>query len=155
MKCKKIRDILLTEYIDGRADETIKMETERHLKECNECGEYYKVLKEKVVAPLRKAERVEAPEGTWEGVRDRIIQRELDKRKIPAFLNIRKPAMVLISTLVLLVLVFGGAGYMKYTGERSLNDYIEGQASFLLALSEGTDIDNGNGFGTSIEEYFL
>lgn len=155
MKCERIREKLLTEYIDGRASETVKLDVERHLNKCGACLEYYRVLREKVVSPLQKAEPMEAPKEVWDGVRDRIIQRELDKRKVPAFFGLRKPAMALASVLVLIALVFGGARYMQYEERKALNDYLEGEASFLLALGEGTDVDNGNGFGTSIEEYFL
>ena len=48
MKCERIREKLLTEYIDGRATETLKMEIEKHLEDCNDCKEYYQTLKEKV-----------------------------------------------------------------------------------------------------------
>ena len=155
MKCERVREKLLTEYVDGRASETIKMEVERHLNGCGECREYYQTLKEKVVSPLQEAGPMEAPEKVWEGVRDRIIQRELDKEKVPVFFGMRKPVMALVSVVVLMALVFGGAKYMQYEKDNALNDYLEGEASFLLALGEGTDVDNGNGFGTSIEEYFL
>ncbi len=154
MKCKKVRDILLTEYIDDRSGAALKEQIAQHLETCNDCREYYDILKEKVVRPLQEVSYAEAPEEIWEGVRNRIIQKELDKRKLPVFPRKRKLVMALVSVLLLIVLGLGGVRYVQYADEKSVNDYLEQEASFLLALGEGADVDNGNGFGISIEEYF-
>ena len=154
MKCKEVRGILLTEYIDDRSGASRKEQVEQHLETCNDCREYYDILKEKVVRPLQEVSYAEAPEEIWEGVRNRIIQKELAKRKLPVFPRKRKLVMALVSVLLLIVLGLGGVRYVQYADEKSVNDYLEQEASFLLALGEGADVDNGNGFGISIEEYF-
>jgi len=154
MKCKEVRDILLTEYIDDRSGASRKEQIEQHLETCNDCREYYETLKEKVVRPLREVSYAEVPGEIWEGVRDGIIQKELDKRRLSVFSGKRKLVMAIVSVLLLIVLGLGGVRYIQYADEKSLNDYLEQEASFLLALGEGADVDNGNGFGISIEEYF-
>ena len=39
MNCKKIRELILTDYIDGEADEKTKMSVNAHVAECAECKE--------------------------------------------------------------------------------------------------------------------
>ena len=40
MKCKKIQEIILTDYLDGQLDEKQRSSLGRHLAECKSCKEF-------------------------------------------------------------------------------------------------------------------
>ena len=153
MKCSKVKDLLLTDYMDGETSPELSKKIEEHLITCETCRDLYAAVKERTVLPLREAESIDPPEGLLGLVRDRI-----SAKKQPAILfNISsflkpvylmgKPALVAVS---ILLIVLAGVKYQQVRDHALTKDFLEQQMTYF----DDTN-GNGNGFGTSIEEFFL
>ena len=166
MKCEKVRDLILTDYLDGRMAEGDKRELELHLATCNRCREFSAAAKRVVAEPFNTAERVSPPESVWHNIRDtikageRVIARSpvadfLDKLK--SFLVFPKPAFA-VATVAVAVLLAVFIARLPAEKQVVLNDYLDEQVTFLVSLdTDVIDAYNGGSvdLDTSIEEYFL
>jgi len=159
MKCNKVRDILLTDYIDGELDRETSSRVEEHLSGCAACRTFYETVKARTEAPFRDAEDIKPPEGLWERIEAEIsrqnapLQRPDLAEVLSSIFSLKKPVLAAVSILVLIAVFFGGSRYMQYRNYNLAKDYLDQQVSYLLGADENGE--NGNGFGTSIEEYFL
>lgn len=74
MNCKKIRDIVITDYIDNELDEKTRREIEQHLNNCADCRAFEKALLSTVVGPLKNAETVNPPDVLWSRIKNNLEQ---------------------------------------------------------------------------------
>src|SRR3989339_1892981 len=75
MSCKRIQELLLTDYSDGESDSTTNSWMENHLSQCHSCREYHLLLRQGVMGPLAGLTSARPPESIWEEIR-RSITRE-------------------------------------------------------------------------------
>lgn len=76
MNCERIRDIIITDYIDHELDEKKQKEIEDHLSNCANCRAFEKALITAVVEPLRNSPAVNLPETLWSKIRNSLEQEE-------------------------------------------------------------------------------
>lgn len=145
MKCKKIREILMTDYIDGEIDTLLKTKVEDHIKGCKGCFMAKNELEANISAPLRGAELIKPPEELWHKIKD-AIEEEVPTEKNFEITNVlrelfiaRRPAMVAV-TAIALFLVIGGLTRSHYVKKDMLNSYFAEQVEFVDSLNNG---DNG------------
>ena len=154
MKCEEIKNLII-DYIDGEIDEAGYKNIKAHLDTCASCRKLEQSLKETVIDPIKMAERIDAPEGIWQRISDRI---QSPSFKWTDALRIKKPLLVpVVVALTLFVVAF----FLKKPPitENMLNEYIGEHVEFLSELAENgedsyfalEDID----LGTSIEKYLL
>ena len=161
MKCNKVRDILMTDYIDGELAQEAFLKIKEHLAGCIACREFYETVKARVDVPFKEADRIKPPEDLWEKVEERIAAERAPAQRpdlaeiLSRVFSLRRPVLAAVSILVLIAVFFGGNRYMQYRNYNLSKDYLDQQVSYLLGSDENGENDNGNGFGTSIEEYFL
>ncbi|MFC1621255.1 zf-HC2 domain-containing protein [Candidatus Omnitrophota bacterium] len=152
MNCKKIRELIMTDYVDGEAGPKLEREIRKHLAGCGSCREFEIALKKKAIEPFKNAGKLEAPDTIWDNVREAITA----PQATPVFI-IRRPAfsLALAAVTVILIAVFT---MPFFTAPRPVAGYIEEQAEFFAYLDNGESgfmNEEDEGLGTAIEEYFL
>ena len=160
MKCKKIQKLILTDYSDGELDQALKDEIKSHISTCSSCRQLEENLKKQIIYPLKKTERVEAPEEIWRKIKETIEGPEREnaylsiQELLASLFAIRKPLLAAVS-IVLVLLIGGGILTRSYFTERtSMNVFMEDQLDFLDSLTNGNGSkDSENGMWT--EEFFL
>jgi len=164
MNCKEIKD-LISIYIDGELNEALQKEVKQHLNTCDQCKQLEEALREIVIKPFKKAEKIKAPEAVWHQVKTTIEEKPtkcflhdvIDKLLSSFF--IRKPAFAVVT---IMVLIFMGAALIKWVpfdSQEAVNTYLEEQIQFLSYLESDERIDYSDmddvELGTTIEEYLL
>ncbi len=156
MRCKKIRELILTDYIDGELDSGVSEKIESHLASCEGCR---KVKEEAsgVTASLRGSARLDPPETLWAGIKEAIEEENAAKENdvffgIREFLAAKKPVLAVMATAFAIAAVVLVKSYVY--DPLVLNAYMVEQMEFLDYL------DNGNGgaspdSGIPFEDLFL
>ncbi|HPS20494.1 MAG TPA: zf-HC2 domain-containing protein [Candidatus Omnitrophota bacterium] len=165
MNCDRIKEIILTDYIDGEMKEEQKKFIDRHLSGCADCRNFYETVKTDAKDVFQGAERPELPEAVWQKVKTAIIEKQIKSENpvrrfwesLSDLLVIPRPVVAVATVAVFFCIVLALAGIkITRTGDLSVNmqhmvelfDYSAGGAA------DDTE-ENQSGFGTSIEEYFL
>ena len=113
MKCEDVKELILTDYLDGQLGKEMKAQIEKHLTICKGCKEYEFLTRTAAVEPFDNLEKYSPPEATWNKIREQI-EEELPLQeptnpfadlihRVKTFLYIPKPAFVVTSILVLLL----------------------------------------------------
>jgi anti-sigma factor RsiW len=156
MKCDRIRELIMTVYVDGEASASEKKLVEEHMVSCEACRAFHRDVVEKAVAPLRESGVLEPDGAVWVRIKERIggkqeaplegILERLRRGLIPD-----RPALALVSVTALLV-----AGILVWAmfGGNGTSDYLEDQIYFVNSLVEE---ENGSYMDLGIpgEDYFL
>jgi anti-sigma factor RsiW len=143
MKCDKVKELLLTDYIDGELDPETLEEVTNHLKECASCRELEQELRGGVVEPLRESGIEQPSEAVWLNIKGRIEEETENPlvealRKARETLTFRRPALAIVSAVALLLIV--SAPIAKYYYDRNAAEtYLEEQISFFDALNNGSE----------------
>lgn len=166
MKCDKIQELILTDYLDGQINEEQKTDIEKHLASCADCKEYGVVARETTITPFNNAEKLSPPEAIWDKVKDRIENEQLQEgtnpfanliSSIKSVLYIPKPAFAVAAVSIILLII---VAVIKLPSDNqkivklSAEDQIECISYLLGAFNEGPTDENDD-FGSSVEEYFL
>lgn len=149
MDCHKIKEILMTDYVDGELTGQMQERIKEHLASCPACKQFEESLLRNAVNPLRGSATIRPPAWLWTRISQGIREKEKKRRSwIPFFV----PAAVLAG-IVAGFIWFGPGQRIDEPGRSVISD----QMDFLSEL----EVINGNGdaykvnFGTGIEEYFL
>jgi anti-sigma factor RsiW len=162
MECKRTKELLLSDYRDGRLDESSSSELKAHLDKCFDCRSFEAAIREAAVLPFKDLQRHEVPEAVWRNIKERIADRgdrplsllEVIKGRLKVLAS-PKPALVFASTMVIFLVMFGAIA--KYRVERGrFQDYFAQQMDFYSMLDHGqeNDIDIAR-TGNSMEEYIF
>jgi len=161
MDCKKVRDILISGYIDGEVTGKARDIIKGHLALCSQCQEYELNLRKHTAEVFTPAGRVKPPEEVWHKIKDNIA-REKQKvwgvrfvEMIYEFINMRRPVLALSSVAVVLLLVIV---FVRFPVQREnmANIYLVEQVEYFSHL-KGNNGTNGSSvdLGTDIEKYFM
>ena len=82
MNCKKIRELLLTDYLDKQTGLELRTEVEEHLKICPECRRLEAEIRRAIVLPFKDVKGPQAPQYLWLNIKERITERESRKRSL-------------------------------------------------------------------------
>ncbi len=166
MKCKKVKELILTDYLDGQANEEQKKNIEKHLSNCELCREYVLAVRKTAFNPFINAERQNPPEAVWHKIKEQIKDEQLQGltmpfadlvRRIKSFAFAPKPALA-FATIV--IVIFVAVIIMKLPSENSEVVKVDTEKqiecmNYLLGVFDQDSMTENNDFGTSIEEYFL
>lgn len=145
MECEKIRELLLTDYLDKEADITVRTRVQKHLEACSACKRFEEEVRRTAVEPFRNAVKPQVPVSIWYAVREAIGQRQ---SRAPGMLDAIKerlkvfyapgPALAFASTAAVALIVFGLI--TNYTMDRNrLKDYFAQQMAFYATLNNGEE----------------
>ena len=164
MKCKKIQELIMTDYLDGEVDQNTAQYIEQHLKTCQRCQEIEERVRGAAVNPFKNTQRLQPPQSLWQNIRDEIIaQKEPEKTffsdikdTIRTLLLTRRPALVMAGALITIVITLGILQRPPTTKE-VVETYFDEQINAYTYLQNVNGDLNGDriDFGTALEEYFL
>ena len=167
MKCEYVKELILTDYLDGQLEKEQKSQIEKHLTICKSCKEYELLTRTAAVEPFDNLEKHNLPEATWNKIREQIeeelpLQEPANSfadlmRRIKTFLYIPKPAFVVTSMIVLLLVAITviklpteEQNIMKVNPESQIECI-----TYLMSVFDQETMNGNDDFGTSIEELFL
>jgi len=170
--CKRIQELLMTDYIDGELKPPRKEDIEVHLKVCRECREFKLGVEKAAVKPFRDSGLINPPDYLWHRIKDSLAAEPPKKSALAAIIDRLKvksyplrPALIYATLAVLIAVVFGlnllrgpAGGQKIASAYRPVNDYLEENMEFLAFLDgngNGESVYTDTGLGTYIEEYFL
>ncbi|MFH2012338.1 MAG: hypothetical protein ABIJ37_06540 [Pseudomonadota bacterium] len=167
MNCKKAKNLILTDYLDGYIKGKAKNAIEDHIEQCNDCREFFAIARKAVIEPFDGIVREKTPEFVWQNLRATIQKGRKRKYYNPAkvllerlqFLTlVPKPRLVFVSVLSIFLIVVMSIRFStvkqnqeptKMTSDKQ-NDYL-----YLMDYSNISANNGSIGYGTDIEEYFL
>ena len=76
MKCKKIQELLLTDYPDGEVRGRLKNKVEEHLRTCFKCREFERELRGAAIDPFQNTTKITPRDVVWERVRESFVSEE-------------------------------------------------------------------------------
>jgi hypothetical protein len=117
MNCKKIQDIIITDYIDNELDGQRQKEIKEHLDNCVACRAFQEALVAMVREPLHNAETAVPPEALWIKIKNRLEQEE-ENGNYPALEDLFfafRPKWVNVALVILLFLFTAVAGHYLTT----------------------------------------
>jgi predicted anti-sigma-YlaC factor YlaD len=165
MNCEKIKELILTDYIDNEMSDEVRIRLNIHFANCHKCKEFLETVKNTVVSPFTNVKKVEPSGFLWYRLKEAIIAQQRKKpglvtgileRLRPVF-YIPKPALVM-STVMVLVFVVVLTNTLRLSDKEKLESSRETQAEYSVYSIEtpvSALLNNDNGFGTLVEKYFL
>jgi len=166
MKCRKIRELILSDYIDGELDERTEKAVREHIAGCAGCAAFEKNVRGAVVEPFQMGLREKVPETLWNSVRAAIVEEgmrasafEVVTRNLRVLLGALRPVYAPAAVVLLAAMFFLAINVSSGRKKDLLNSYLMDQAEFVVSLQAGEG--NGyseiteEGFGTDIEEFLL
>ncbi len=156
-KCEAIRDLILTDYIDGELDKAAAGQLEGHLQDCRDCRAFLKEVKAGAALPFVKAQPQPVPAQLWDSIRQNIENEGQAPGLMEGFINGFKglfvfPRLVpVLASLVVMLL----AGSMELNTIQVRQAQAKEQGEYLVALMSPSSQGDNNDAGTPIEHYFL
>jgi predicted anti-sigma-YlaC factor YlaD len=155
-RCDQIKELIMTEYIDGLSDKIVIGQVEGHLLDCSECRAFFKDVKNTVV-PFEQASQQPVPAELWASIKQSIEQKHQAVNPLEGFMEGLKGLMVfprlvpVFASLVLMVLVSTVSLNTIQVQQAQAKD----QGEYLVSLLSPTAPTESNDGKTPIEQYFL
>jgi predicted anti-sigma-YlaC factor YlaD len=159
-KCEQIKDLILTDYIDGELDKNLVESIESHLLECGDCRAFLKEVKNNAALPFQKVLREPVPAQLWSAIKENIENENRATNPLEGIYEKLKGLIVfpkLVPVFASLVLMFLAGSvtlntvHIQQAKDRDQGEYLVALLSPTGSLAQG---DN-NDLGTPIEHYFL
>ncbi len=170
MNCERIKELIMTDYIDNELKSGLKEKIESHIKECANCRQLEQDLKRQACLPFRNLETLIPDDTLWQKIRERVVTEQLtsEPAREPIFVNILEriknslfptfgeslglKRVVVYASILIVFCTLGITGKMLYSQRN--NAYVKEEVTDYIEL--GT-LDNGytDDLGTAIEEFFL
>lgn len=162
MNCAKVRDLLLTDYVDGRLSQGFVSRIDSHCVSCATCRALSEAVK-KTSAGMRLSERFEAPAHVWQNISSVLAESDAARvgfidtiiGKLRALLFAHKPAFA-VTTMVTVILM--GALTVKvpaYRNQRMVNAYLEEQAQMYLNSNGDEQFEESVSMGSGTGQFYL
>lgn len=159
MNCEKIKELLMTDYIDGELEAALMKEVDAHIKKCGACRLLKAELEDKITVPLRQSGLVEPPQDLWSRIKGEIEEGSAEK-PVPAvrirlrdIFTVKRPVFAVAAVMVILLTagIFTKSHFMR---KEMLTAYFEEQMEFIDSLNNG---DNGfyESIDSSPDDFFL
>lgn len=139
MRCEEIRELLLSDYLDGELSAQMSTAVKEHLAGCKTCTELEARIRLSAVEPFRGLEPVKPAESVWRNISESIKAPTRPERKIsprPVFLA---------ATIAVLLVAAAFLMHHSYAEKKDIGLYIEEEIGYLSSLdTNGSD----NYYGT-------
>ena len=165
MNCKKIQELLLTDYLDNQMNEKEKKSVDDHLAYCRDCARFSIAARKVSSGLFVDVKKSHPPEFIWQRIKESIIAEQKRKtgfaanlfERLKAVLYIPKPAMAVASAITLIVIV-GIMAKLIVNSQLAVRAGTQEQSEYSdYSMEIPADVSaNGEAiFGTLIEKYFL
>jgi predicted anti-sigma-YlaC factor YlaD len=163
MNCKRIRELLLTDYLDGESPASERREIEEHLQGCAKCRFFAQSVREKISQPLRQLKEIQPPETVWQQIRETIVRQEAETSAtsfleklwdaLAANFLAHRPAYA-VSTVLAVSLAIVVFLHSPLRREMVVSDYLRQQTTFMASLSAPVngELESEFSFGSSAEQ---
>ena len=171
MNCKKIQDLLMTDFLDGELEGSRRQQIDDHLKTCPACLEVKQHILEASVHPFQGLTQIKPPKSVWEKIEGRLDQEERQPvmmRKIAHLVettregcakifSLPKPVLAVALGAILVVVVFATLKLPVYHQQEITGTYLAQEMSYLHQLGNAKVelVDENGSLGTAIETLFL
>ncbi len=165
MDCKKIQELIITDYLDNEASAAVREEVRAHLSSCAGCREFEQAVRRLTSEPFRKIKRQEPPVEIWQRIQDSLEQKQ--EKEPRAFLaglldllssrvRFRKPVFALSSAIAVAIMVIFLVQAPLYR-QKMINQYLQEESQYLLSLRAPVNggLESEFELGTGIEQYFF
>ena len=164
MNCKRIQELLITDYIDEQMADKAKSLIDQHLAQCHACAGYLTSIKRVAVSPFVNASKDVPDQALWAQIKQTIEeeqQQQLEASLKPNFwerirssVHIPRPAFAL-ATIVTMIFMICSTGQLFFSAPVvKING--QDQVAYLSSLiDDPIDMNNGNDSQTPIEKVFL
>jgi predicted anti-sigma-YlaC factor YlaD len=165
MNCKRIQELIMTDYMDGEASGSVESRIKAHLSDCADCRAFEQSLCRKSEMLFKNAHPVQPPPEVWQKIKEAV--REDQTQYAPSFLErlfdflresfaVRRPAYALATafTVILVVGIFLQSPLRK---QMIVKDYLSQSSAFMVAMNGplNGDLDKVTDFNTAIEQYLF
>ncbi len=149
MKCKDVRNAILTDYLDDQASCKQAVFVNEHLVQCVDCQEFFEQSQKILVDPFKAVHEVKVPDHVWTKIKE-ACQSSLQlswvdrvRAQLDIFFNswFSKWPQFALSTIavccVLFLVFFQGSVFNR---QQLANHFLQEQWEYFLSLEE--EIDN-------------
>lgn len=157
MRCKEVKELLKSDYLDGELKPEDMLLVLEHLEKCPQC----KKLEEELLVQrklFQEAGHKEVPERIWQNIREKIVTERLQKEGVvPVGVlshlrqRILQPRVAFSLVSALAVIIFAVA----LTVQRQASVSVSNTEIIPEYNLNGASANYISDFGTSVEEYFL
>ncbi|GAX60964.1 transmembrane transcriptional regulator [Candidatus Scalindua japonica] len=165
MKCEQVKELILTDYLDGQMEKVQKTQLEEHLTTCRDCREYNLLTRTAVVEPFYNIEKHNPPEATWNKIREQIyVEKPLQNNSIADLFNRAKKLFYFpksaFAAATVIVLFAVAATVIKFPTEnqeigKGVSDNQVECINYLMSVFDEELINGDDDLETSIEDFFL
>ncbi|GAX60953.1 transmembrane transcriptional regulator [Candidatus Scalindua japonica] len=165
MKCEQVKELILTDYLDGQMEKAKKTQLEEHLTTCRDCREYELLTRTTVVEPFYNIEKHNPPEATWNKTREQIIvEQQMHNNSIADLFNrvktlfyFPKPAFIAATVVVLFAVATTVIKFPLENQEtrKGVSDSQVECINYLMSVFDEELINGDDDLETSIEYFFL
>jgi anti-sigma factor RsiW len=158
MNCRKFRELIASDYMDGQLDAAATKQVRSHLDACTECAAYEQLLRRHAVAPFKAVSPMQPPDSVWERIKENIevvparpgqgafaylkdLLRPVFRMPEPVFAAGALAIFILTATLI-----------VRWNQDQQINGYVQEQGEFLRGLDTGGG--SPGSLGTTIEKLF-
>jgi len=165
MNCKRIQELIITDYMDKEASPQVEEKIKAHLKACNNCRAFEKTLQEKVSWHFQGIKEIPLPERVWQRIKEAIEKEQ--PQYAPSFLErlldflrgkilLKRPAFA-FSTAALAIMITVFFWQSSFRKQMFVKDYLTEQSEFMLSLDKPVngDLEQAVSFNTAIERYLF
>jgi len=161
MRCKKVQELLKSDYLDGETASGETRDIAEHLEQCLECRSVEKELQAQRMF-FKEAKRQQPPDRVWQNIRKAIVEESLEQdnqlragifERLREFFWPPRPIFTLASAITVVVFIAVLAGVIIQ--KRQLFNIANSAESFTEYRLNGGNEVALSGLGTGIEEYFL
>jgi len=158
---KRIKDLIVTDLIDGELDEATRKEVEAAIAQDEELQDFYRYVQKNIKEPFDKKTTINPPAEVWQSIEQRLNEEDQKENVFDDLLrnikNLWAKPQVAYSFVggVTFVIIIGLVLTVGQQTQRVTYD-TDKQIEYLMLLVDGTQDENGeDGFDTTIENYFL
>ncbi|MFA5119356.1 MAG: anti-sigma factor [Candidatus Omnitrophota bacterium] len=166
MNCERIKEVLITDFMDNECPDALQEEVVAHLKACGDCRRFDELLRQKARQPFGAIKAVNPPEEIWQRIKGSIEGSQMPQ-SAPAwkrvfellrrnFLRERVPVFGL-ATVMAAILVTFLAAQAPLSRKRLVKESLQEKSEYMLSLHHSLNQDmNGDAdFESTIEHYFF
>ncbi len=159
--CKKYRDIILTDHIDGELDKSAQALVAQHLAVCPGCSALAEQVKQGMVLPFKQTGREAVPEHVWTSIKERIEKESHAYNPLMGFIRGLAGSFALpkLAPALMSVAALALVGSLVFHDQQIKQAKAQAQGEYLisvLAPANGVAVEADNeGPLTPIETYFL
>lgn len=158
MKCERIQEIILTDYLDQELDSRYTKEIELHLADCPSCREFLAISRQTTAEPFAMLKDAPISEKVlWNKIKADIAP-SFSKPQTDFLSRLKEllsfPRIAFLLPVLMFLIIWSGFFFRPQTPQLAQTQRQEETFDFTDEYLVSQD-DETEGYGSDIEEYFL